>query len=90
MQPLVKDAPPYPKGTIWADPDIEHAAELMTRLVADPEMGHSVGTRAQQDIRTSYSAAVVGQLMRSRVEEIYKGFQRSWVEPVASVSSIRR
>lgn len=34
-----RDAPPYPKGTMWADP--EHAAELMTRLVADPEIGRS-------------------------------------------------
>ena len=60
----------YGRGQIWADPDLEHAAELMARLVGDAAFHQRIGRRGQQTILERFSPEVVGALYRERVRAI--------------------
>lgn len=70
MTRLKKNAPPYPKGTIWAEPDVDHTAEIMVRLVENPETGLCKGKRASQDIAEGLNAKLTGQIVSGRLKEI--------------------
>jgi len=61
---------PYPRGTIWAEPSIEHASLIMRRLVKDPSIGEGIGRKAQQDISALISPSKTGEAIRTRLEEI--------------------
>ena len=61
---------PYAKGSLWADPDIEVAAEWMRRLSADRALGASLGAAARRTIETDYSPKAIGQRYRRRLEAI--------------------
>src|SRR5262249_27272136 len=41
---------PYPAGEVWAEPSVEHAAELMRFVVDHPDEAHARGERALEDI----------------------------------------
>ncbi len=61
---------PYSKGQIWADPDVDHAAEWMQRLVADRAWGLQLGDAARQTIESRFSPALVGARYRQRLDAI--------------------
>ena len=58
---------PYRPGAVWADPDVEHAAEHMRRLVQDRSLGGSLGDRARRDMARVLSPQRVGELMYTRL-----------------------
>ena len=60
---------PYARGDCWADPDIAHAAELLTLVVHDP-IGAARGHQAAIDIRNQFAPAVVARQMIARLETI--------------------
>src|SRR5271166_1983961 len=62
----------YPHGVnqVWADPDVEHAAQILTRLVDDPALGAAVGNRAREHMRRNFSDTVLGQRYRARLKAI--------------------
>jgi len=60
----------YPPEGEWADPSIEHAAELMRRVHADPTEAARIGARAREDIARTLSAETTGAAMRRRLEEL--------------------
>lgn len=59
---------PYQRGQIWADPDVEHAAWWMRRLVAEPALALELGRAAAADIRERFSPAVIGARYRRRLD----------------------
>lgn len=61
---------PYERGQRWAEPDLDHAAECIRRLLRDPDLGRSIGGRARQDVATAYSAAAVGARIRDRLRAV--------------------
>lgn len=61
---------PYAKGQIWAEPDIDHAAEQMRRLAGDPALGASLGAAARRTIEERFAPAVIGARYRQRLEAI--------------------
>jgi glycosyltransferase involved in cell wall biosynthesis len=64
---LEQDYGPYEKGNVWADPDLEHAAEQM-RLVFDDRTGaQAVGRRAEADIKKQMAVDLAGAQMRARL-----------------------
>lgn len=67
---LERDAGPYRKGHTWADPSLDHAAELMDRAVADRESAASVGARGMEHIQRHFSPPAVGNLLRRQLERI--------------------
>jgi len=61
---------PYSKGQTWAEPDGEHAAWWMRRMVEDPALGRRIGAAARAHMETHFSPAVVGARYRRRLEAI--------------------
>jgi len=60
----------YPPEGEWANPSVEHAAELMRRVYGDPEEASRLGARAERDITGKLSAQSTGEAMRRRLEEL--------------------
>jgi glycosyltransferase involved in cell wall biosynthesis len=59
--------PYYRPGAVWADPDVEQAADHMRRLVRDRSLARSLGDRARRDIARVLSPERVGELMYTRL-----------------------
>jgi glycosyltransferase involved in cell wall biosynthesis len=60
----------YPSDGEWAQPSVEHAAELMRRVYEDREGAARVGARARDDILRRLSPEATGAAMRARLEEL--------------------
>jgi glycosyltransferase involved in cell wall biosynthesis len=73
----------YPPEGEWADPSIEHAAELMRRVCREPEEATAKGERARADIARLLSAAATGRRMRDHLERL-AGLARPDAEYVVS------
>lgn len=69
---IEKDYGPYKRGNVWAEPDVEHAAELM-RFVYE-NMGHArrIGEIASEDIKRDFSSEAAGKKILKRLERIVK------------------
>jgi glycosyltransferase involved in cell wall biosynthesis len=53
----------YPETAMWADPDLDQAADWMRRLVGDPGLGRELGAHARQRMKQQPSLAETGRLM---------------------------
>jgi glycosyltransferase involved in cell wall biosynthesis len=67
---LTENHGPYAKGSTWAEPDVDHAAEWMRRLFADRTLGPRLGVAARETIQQRFSPAVIGARYRQRLENI--------------------
>ena len=62
--------PYYRKGNTWAEPDIEHAASYMARLVDDAPWRQRIALEGQRTIRTDFAPRRVGTLYRNRLKQL--------------------
>jgi glycosyltransferase involved in cell wall biosynthesis len=60
----------YPPEGTWARPSVEHAAELMRRVVERPREAAAIGERAREDVARELSPQATGEAMRRRLEEL--------------------
>ena len=60
----------YPPNGVWADPDVEHAAELMRRVFEDQPGSRALGERAAADIRRTNSMEAAGASMELRLANL--------------------
>jgi glycosyltransferase involved in cell wall biosynthesis len=65
--PIVDDLPPYPRGCLWADPSVSHAAELMRRVYERQEESAAVGARAKAALEDLLSMDAYGKRMIARL-----------------------
>ena len=65
-------AHPYPASGVWAEPDLDQAAELMREVFADPELARRRGELARQDVLKGHAPAVAGNSMRERLRTIHE------------------
>jgi glycosyltransferase involved in cell wall biosynthesis len=72
LVPLEEDVGPYDRGRLWADPDREHAAYFMKKVVAEPGWGEEVGASGRETIRSEYAPERVGRLYVQRLGEILR------------------
>jgi glycosyltransferase involved in cell wall biosynthesis len=63
---LERDFPPYRKGCVWADPDLDHAAEQMCQVFENRELAKEIGRQAREDILKLLHPSVVGRLIKER------------------------
>ena len=68
--PVAPDAYLFGEGQVWADPSVDHAVELIGRLLDDPAETRALGERARRHIRTNFSARAIGLRYVSRMEEL--------------------
>ncbi|MFN3706220.1 MAG: glycosyltransferase [Thermoflexales bacterium] len=67
---LERDYGPYRAGNVWADPDVEHAAELMQRVFSQPEERARKAEQAAQDIERCYGATAIADRVISRLSTL--------------------
>jgi glycosyltransferase involved in cell wall biosynthesis len=67
---LDRDHGPYFRGGVWAEPSVEHAAELMRYVYEDPAAAAEVARRGRRDIRRSLSAEAIGEQIARRLDVI--------------------
>jgi glycosyltransferase involved in cell wall biosynthesis len=60
----------YPAHGTWAEPDLDHAAELMRRVWERPEEASAKAMRAQADIHRLYAPGAAGVIARARLERL--------------------
>ncbi|MEP6486180.1 glycosyltransferase [Microcoleus vaginatus GB2-A3] len=70
--PLEKDCGPYKKGNVWAEPDVEHAADLMRHVFNNYREAQQVGRIASDEIKTLLNPPTVGSKIQNRLEYIAK------------------
>ncbi len=68
--PLTQNHGPYKVGQIWADPDPEHAASYMYKLVSDSDYAARLGKHANATIKELYSKERIADLYRKRLRAI--------------------
>ena len=61
---------PYPAGTVWADPDLEVAAELMCKVVADPEQAGERGEAGRAAVAERQSVERAAAFVAGRVPRL--------------------
>jgi glycosyltransferase involved in cell wall biosynthesis len=94
---LEEDVGPYPAGSIWAEPDIDHAAELMRRVAGSPDETRI--ERARRTIAENHDVDRTAEFLRERVpvleqrqrqiptpaeqaaEFLARGPSTSWLQP---------
>jgi len=64
---IEEDHGPYKKGGVWADPDLQHAAELMRSVYLNPDEARKLGRIARSEITACQHPSVVGRLIRERL-----------------------
>ncbi|MEG4575244.1 glycosyltransferase [Microcoleus sp. N3A4] len=70
LVPIAADCGPYKKGNMWAEPDTEHAADLMRHVFNNYREAQQVGRIAAEEIKTLLNPQVVGRKIQNRLEYI--------------------
>ncbi|HSE65298.1 MAG TPA: glycosyltransferase [Thermoanaerobaculia bacterium] len=71
-EPAVQERalPPYPSGTRWAEPDEEHAAEALDRVLSDPAEAARRGAAGRRRMESSYGLAIAGRRVAERLDRL--------------------
>jgi len=67
---LERDYGPYQKGNVWAEPDLDHAAQLMRLVYEDKEKTKIIAERASADIKQLFNPTRTGYAVLNRLEQI--------------------
>jgi hypothetical protein len=81
----------YPAEGTWAEPDLDHAAELMRHVWQNTALAAERAAQARLDVERQYAPAVAGRIARARLETLLEtrrtGPRRG---PIASLDTIER
>lgn len=64
---LDRDYGAYRKGSVWAEPDVTHAAELMRAVYEHGDAARAIGERARRDIGKAMNPLASGAEMEDRL-----------------------
>jgi len=67
---LGRTIPPYDADTYWAEPSVDHAAQLMRRVYENRSWAAELGAKAKLDASARMSLQVAGQRMAERLLQI--------------------
>jgi hypothetical protein len=67
--PIPASVRQYPPGSHWADPSVEHAAELMRRVYERPDESRAMGARAKAHVAELMSLEAFGRRMAARLSD---------------------
>ena len=62
-----------PPGAVWAEPSVEHAAQILRAIVDDPDKARAKGLLAQAELRVKLSHRAAGERMAARLRAILGG-----------------
>ena len=69
---VAKDAYIFAEGQVWADASVDHAVQLMDRMLQDPAAARDLGEKARRHIRTHFSARATGLRYAARLDTLAK------------------
>lgn len=64
------DYGPYKSYQVWADPDIEHAANFMKKLISDRQYYEQIARRGRETINNDFSPQAVGEMAKNRLKHL--------------------
>jgi 2-polyprenyl-3-methyl-5-hydroxy-6-metoxy-1,4-benzoquinol methylase/glycosyltransferase involved in cell wall biosynthesis len=67
---LDRDYGPYKKGSVWADPSLDHAADLMRYAYEHRDVSNALGRKAREDVLQLFHPLVVGRQMQDRLQRV--------------------
>jgi hypothetical protein len=67
---ITQDHGPYKRGWSWAEPDVNHAAELMRRVYDNKALAKRVGRKARRDVLRVLDPGAVGLLIAKRLQAV--------------------
>jgi glycosyltransferase involved in cell wall biosynthesis len=67
LVPVPDGAYPFAEGQVWAEPDVQHAAELMAALAANPHWADKRVDAARRHMQTTFCYKNVGRLQAERL-----------------------
>lgn len=70
LVPLEQDIPPYKRGSRWAQPDEQQAAQYLRRLYEEPALRQRLTERAKARVSGELSAETVSQIIKERMEDL--------------------
>lgn len=70
LKTLERNHGPYAKGQVWAEANLDHAADQMERLFDNRALASRLGESARSTIERKFSPAVIGARYRRRLENI--------------------
>lgn len=62
----------FGEGQVWADPSVDHAAELIGGLLDDPASARALAERGRRHMRTHFSYRATGLRYTARLDELAK------------------
>ena len=65
----------YDTSTIWSEPDVNHAAELMQIVKLNTEAVKSIAIKGQSDIKKYFSVDEIGTKIKEEINIIYKNYK---------------
>jgi glycosyltransferase involved in cell wall biosynthesis len=69
---LEQDVGPYPAGSVWAEPDLDHAAELMRRAVAQSDEARERSERGRRTILENHSLERTAAFLAERIPHLHR------------------
>ena len=81
LAPLARAVGPYDAGILWAEPDIDDAADALRRLASDRDLSSRLGQAASVSIRRTLAPQVVGSRVHERLTVIRRWFPRAGAVP---------
>jgi glycosyltransferase involved in cell wall biosynthesis len=63
-----RNCPPYDPNGLWADPDVDQAANHMANIAGNLELRVKLGNAGREFVTAALSAEAVGRMMRRRLD----------------------
>ncbi|MEG4960848.1 MULTISPECIES: glycosyltransferase [unclassified Microcoleus] len=95
LVPIAADCGPYKKGNMWAEPDTEHAADLMRHVFNNYREAQQVGRIAADEIKILLNPPTVGRKIQNRLEYIaeitdnFKSLERGIRKKSSQVATVK-
>lgn len=67
---LKRDEYPHWRGQSWAEPDLDHAVELLSPVLVDPARGRAMALQGHADVLRTHGKRAVGLRILARLERI--------------------
>jgi glycosyltransferase involved in cell wall biosynthesis len=86
---LQPDEYPHWQGQSWAEPDLDHARELLRPVLADPARGRAIAERGQLDVLRGHGHRAVGLRILARLQAIAAASPKLRVVPQAAATEAK-
>ena len=71
LRPLAPGDYPFAQNQVWAEPNLDHAAQQLVMLRTNPDARRTLGEFAQHFIAGELSTEAIGKRAKERIQEIF-------------------